>query len=140
MLVSAVSCSLTAIIDSIITLRINCRLRVHAEQVKCCVGPVAKLADLLQGASLTLTGAFAKMGASLSPLPATATPSQLGCGQGTRSAQELAAALRLPSRYCSSSSTDSSRGMSASREQHHALGPFGISSPCPASCNDKQHR
>ena len=73
----------------------------------------------------------------VSPWPVTATPLQLGFGQGIRSAQELAAALRLRSRYCSSSSTLSSRGMSASSVQHQALGPLGMSSR-PASCSKAQ--
>ena len=73
------------------------------------------------------------------PLPATAMPSQPGCGQGTRSAHALAAALRLRCRYCSSSATVSSSGMSGSRKQHQALGPLGIPSPCPASCSRQLH-
>ncbi len=71
----------------------------------------------------------------VSPRPATATPSQLGCGHCTRSAQELTAALRLRFRYCFSSSAVSSRGTSASRVQHQALGPFGSCFARPASCN-----
>lgn len=51
------------------------------------------------------------------PSPPTATPSQSALGQGSRSGHALVAALRLRARYCSSSSTLSSSGMSASKLQ-----------------------
>lgn len=70
-----------------------------------------------------------------SPPPATATPEQSGCGHWKRPGQLFAAALRLRCRYWSSSSTVSSRGMSASRLQHHAAAPEGPSAASPAACS-----
>ncbi len=78
------------------------------------------------------------MRTQVSPRPATARPSQSGCGHCTRSAQELTAAFRLRFTYSFSSSAVSSWGTSASRVQHQALGPLGTCFARPASCKHDQ--
>jgi hypothetical protein len=64
--------------------------------------------------------------------PATATPAQLACGQGTRPAVRAVAAFTLRCWYCSSSSTLSSSVTSASRLQHQSAAS-GAAFPPPPS-------